>query len=340
MRGYVIECEFTSMFGFPNRIRSDSYGMNLAEAMSDYWSAIQDKTCQWSKLSLELNGETKILEEYKKGDKEMRKSIENYNYEQYVKGNVLFVPNDIVMIADSALRQDVSVKKVVFEKDSTIKYLGNRCFETSMIEEINLPESLVAIGNRAFNHCRHLKKFSCGDNVTEIGDYAFYETSIKTFRIPNLLNYIGDGAFGRTKIERINVNTLEHWMRICFADNMSNPSCGDSARLYANGRMVKSVRIPNTVDVISSNVFRGLNGVERVHIHKDVNQIGYRAFYKCKDLKSFEIDKRSRCCGISSQSLGLCKNLASVKMPYYAERAFEYDECDDDEEEEACVAQF
>ena len=102
---------------------------------------------------------------------------------------------------------------------------------SSGIEEVELCEGLLEIGQSAFRSCNYLKRIEipstvtiihneaficskglekivlCEGNLVEIGDDAFkYCKSLKDVSIPSSVKIIGDGAFEGTKLSRINLH--------------------------------------------------------------------------------------------------------------------------------------
>ena len=62
--------------------------------------------------------------------------------------------------------------------------------------DVEIPDSVTAIGDRAFGRCNSLTSIEIPDSVTAIGDRAFeYCRSLTSIVIPNSVTAIGNGAF-------------------------------------------------------------------------------------------------------------------------------------------------
>ena len=97
------------------------------------------------------------------------------------------------------------------------------CFAASNLKQIWLPETIVKIGDNAFNSCTKLWiigdgygkwfQLSLCPNLLSIGKDAFYGTSIVELHLPESLTTIGEGAFADcTKLTEVyirkNVSTI------------------------------------------------------------------------------------------------------------------------------------
>ena len=75
--------------------------------------------------------------------------------------------------------------------------IGNRAFaECSSLQSITIPNSVTSIGDWAFEGCSSLQSITIPNSVTRIGDWAFEEcSSLQSITIPNSVTSIGDYAF-------------------------------------------------------------------------------------------------------------------------------------------------
>ena len=71
-------------------------------------------------------------------------------------------------------------------------------FPQSYIYSIDLPDTLVTIGNGAFKGCANVTKIVIPATVTSIGEEAFYYTGLTSVDVPGSVEYLGPRAFGFT----------------------------------------------------------------------------------------------------------------------------------------------
>lgn len=70
------------------------------------------------------------------------------------------------------------------------------------LTKIELPESLISIGDGAFEYCP-ITQISLPDNVEMIGEYAFYDSSLQEIKLSKNLKSIENGAFRYTEIKKL-----------------------------------------------------------------------------------------------------------------------------------------
>lgn len=91
--------------------------------------------------------------------------------------------------------------------DSVVR-IGEKAFEGCPgIRDIAMPDSVVEIGDFAFSKCRFLEKIKFSNALEQIGCYAFCGcTALKKVSLPETVKYIGCSAFRDcTGLETINI---------------------------------------------------------------------------------------------------------------------------------------
>lgn len=150
------------------------------------------------------------------------------------------------------------------------------------------------------------------DNVTYIGDYAFYLcnkiTDEKT-KLPEKLEEIGEGAFKNCKVKSVDLPSMVK-------------SVGKDA--FAKSSL-RSVSLPESLQCLPERMFAESYYLNEVTFSKGLKEIGKEAFYCCLGLNSVDIpegvtyiaDKAFAWCGAyktfgSSYS---CNNFRKVALP-------------------------
>ena len=111
-----------------------------------------------------------------------------------------------------------------------------------------IPESVTAIGTKAFYSRRDLQHINLHEGITAIGDSAFSHCSLDEIILPNTLTSLGNGAF-----------------------EYCEPA--------------KKIVIGNQLEAISKNAFRWCSNVETLNIPESVKRIEEAAFGMCGSIK-------------------------------------------------------
>ena len=79
---------------------------------------------------------------------------------------------------------------------SGVKTINPYTFAVMNITSITLPDTLITIGENAFNGSTNLTSITLPDSLTFIESNAFWNTRITSIQLPNSVSFIGTNAFG------------------------------------------------------------------------------------------------------------------------------------------------
>ncbi len=136
------------------------------------------------------------------------------------------------------------------------------------ITSFTIPQTVTAIGDRAFSGCTGLTSISIPDNVTAIGKDAFFGcTGLTNVSITDNVTSIGSSAFcGCAALTGITL-----------PENLT--AIGDNA--FNGCAALTGVSIPSGVSVISDGLFSGCASLETVSLPAGITAIGDNAFNQC-----------------------------------------------------------
>ena len=168
--------------------------------------------------------------------------------------------------------------------------------DKSNLIKILLPENLTSIGNYAFYDCDALTSITIPNSVTSIRSSAFESCSrLTSITIPNSVTSIGDGAFfycssltsitipnSVTSIGYSAFNSCSSITSISIPNSVT--SIGDYAFSYCSS--LTSITIPNSVTSIGRWAFSHCSSLTSITIPNSVNSIGNQAFLSCSSLTS------------------------------------------------------
>ncbi len=104
------------------------------------------------------------------------------------------VPDTVKIISPYAFADNRYLQKV--KLNNKIKTIHTGAFQNSNIESINIPHSVVYIGQKCFEGCINLETVDNNSNITEIYDYTFKNcTSLKEINFGSSVKKISFNAF-------------------------------------------------------------------------------------------------------------------------------------------------
>ena len=164
-------------------------------------------------------------------------------------------------------RMVTSIKSSAFEGNTNIVY-------------VQMPSSIVNIGNKAFKDCTSIVSFTLSNKLEVIGYQAFANLPITTLVLPDTLTSIGQGALKGMPLESL---TLPF---IGGSRQSSNAYLGylfGASSYTGNAAVVPStlakVTLSNTAESIPAFAFFGISGITEVVVGNKLSFIGNSAFY-------------------------------------------------------------
>ncbi len=125
--------------------------------------------------------------------------IGKYAFQNCTAMNDIIIPSSVTYIGEGAFYGCASLDHIYFKEDIKIDYIPERFCYGGALRSVGImyndgtksdadvtefPKSITKINNNAFYDCMSMgHKLIIGDNITSIGDYAFYETVISDIKI-------------------------------------------------------------------------------------------------------------------------------------------------------------
>lgn len=152
------------------------------------------------------------------------------------------------------------------------------------------------IASQAYYQDDSLAEYEIGEDIKEIGDFAFARTNLTKIIIPEGVEKIGYGAFYHcnslaevsipSSVKEIEANAFDETAWLNQLDqSAAYIIVGDGILLSYNGGD-SVVNIPAGVKQIGAEVFKDHMGITAVNIPDSVTVIGEAAFSGCKNLKT------------------------------------------------------
>ncbi|MCH5147855.1 MAG: leucine-rich repeat domain-containing protein [Clostridiales bacterium] len=212
-----------------------------------------------------------------------------------------------------AKRKDNSAKKITIPatfKNEPVISIGEWAFEDCKnLESVEIPDSVTTIKVGAFHYCTNLAKVNIPAGVTSIENCTFEGCNISSVEIHAGIAYIGDSAFR-------NCGSLEYIT--VSRDNAFYHSAGNCLIQTETKTLIlgcKNSKIPSdgSVDNIGYYAFYGCRELKNIEIPDSVTYIGQGAFAYCVGLTRLTIPEGV--ITIEGYAFGDCSGLERIIMP-------------------------
>ena len=194
-----------------------------------------------------------------------------------------------------------------------LESIGKETFRSSGVTNLQIPDSVTTIGDRAF-YLSALKSLKFPADMEEITDsLCAYSFNLAKVTLPKTLKRIGNKAFMRCQISGLNLpEGLESIGEEAFAFDVSN-----AVTMYGRKRTyskLRSLKIPSTLKTIGKAAFIANDGLTSITIPKNaqLEEIGDSAFEYCFRLQKIDLPDSLR--KIGNAAFRKCQSMTSVNL--------------------------
>jgi len=194
--------------------------------------------------------------------------------------------------------------------DSVIT-IGDGAFEgCSSLTNVTIGNSVTNLGSRVFSYCRRLTSVSIPANLTNIGSYAFYQCGLTNFSVDaaNLVYSSHNGVLFNKAQTTLIAFPPGRGGNYVIPSSVTN--IGSYAFFWCDS--LQGVTIPNNVANIESHAFSRCFSLTNATMGSGVITIGDAAFYGCTGLTSVTIG--NSVFRIGNSAFSACSNLTDVTI--------------------------
>ena len=182
----------------------------------------------------------------------------------------IVIPDSVISIGDLAFGFCTNLKNVQLSQN--VVSIGSAFCGCKGLTKMDLPTSVIEIGNKAFFRCTGLSEMILSTSVELVGDDAFSGcTGLSKIELPDSVVEIGDYAFS----ECTGLSKIELPASVVEVGNYAFSGCGN----------ITSVAFSEGINRIGEYAFRNCSGISSVTIPASVAEIGDYAFENCSSLK-------------------------------------------------------
>lgn len=243
-----------------------------------------------------------------------------------IKGiqNTTSIKTSPLIIIDGKVKSVKDKNIVSVEIPNTVTAIEENAFQgCALLASIIIPDSVNSIGSQAFYGCSSLTKVNIPNSVTSIGNNAFFGcSSLTSISLPNSVVTIRNHTFydcsSLTEIHIPNsINSIGEWS-FFGCRSLKSINIPSSVTFIGEGAFgfctsLTSINIPNSVDSIREKTFLGCSSLTSVNIPNSVTAICKSAFQKCTSLTSMTIPNSVT--SINTDAFSQCTSLRSLHIP-------------------------
>ena len=217
------------------------------------------------------------------------------------------IPNSVTSIGNNAFAGCSNLKSVlinnneIMSKSYSLSSNLSNIFG-SQVHDYSIGNEVSSIGNYAFYGCNGMTSVTIDNSVSSIGSYAFYGCSgLTSIEIPKSVSNIGNYAFaGCTGLSSVTINSND------IVSKYYTPSSNIS-KIF--GSQVKEYIIGEGITAIGSNAFYNCYNISSIKFPNSLTSVNYDAFYGCSSLTAITIPS-----GVTSinEAFSNCGGLSSI----------------------------
>ena len=274
--------------------------------------------------------------------KYLKRFSQHADYEAYMGGGEVFLPNVSVCDDDAAdvVHYNPIVEPTIPNNEIWYKSVdGNSISYKSTLEYLlSTPYSTIYVGDTVLDEYEEdgwwkikfendVTEIVCDQNNKQIThiflvyDFLTIGTNLQEVLLPNTLTTIGEYAFYKcSSLTSVTIpNSVTSIGYACFynCSGLTSVNIPNSVTSIGGGAFdgcsgLTSVTIPNSVTSIGDSAFEACNGLTSVTIPNSVTSIGYKSFLGCSGLTSITIPNSVTIIG--TMTFYDCTNLTTMTI--------------------------
>ena len=175
--------------------------------------------------------------------------------------------------------------------------IGFGVFRGCTTTNFSIPDSIITIGDYAFDGCHNLAQVSIPDSVTSIGAVAFSSCGLTSITLPNSITNLGADALAGCG----------------DLTNVTLPDSITSLAAFGDCESLEGITLPSSLTTIGYLAFDGCSGLANITVPAGVTNLGEAAFWGCWSLTNVALPNSLAVIG--SGAFDWCRALTNITIP-------------------------
>ncbi len=182
-------------------------------------------------------------------------------------------------------------EKVIYnEIEYSVTKIGEYALRLStLLESVNIPNSVTNISSTAFVACRALKEINVeSDNTAYSSENGVLYNKSKTFLVRCPLTQTGSFTIPNS-VTNIEAKAFADCKQLTNID-IPNTVAGIGNYAFQGCSGLTSITIPNQIWIISNGVFENCDNLTKINLPGSILYLNVNSFYKCPALTEINVD--------------------------------------------------
>ena len=189
------------------------------------------------------------------------------------------IPNSVITIGRSAFSGCTGLESVTIGATSIGDYAFSNC---TGLESVVIGNGVTTIGDSPFNECTNLESVTLNSNAIASANYSSKKNICNIFGSQVTEYILGEDV---TEIGEYAFYGCKNMTSVSFSDNLNKIN----NNAFKGCESLKTAVLTNNITEIGNYVFEGCSNMETITLSKNLSTIGWNAFKDCKSLSSIDI---------------------------------------------------
>ena len=214
------------------------------------------------------------------------------------------LPEGLESIGTDAFRK-TGLKKLILPE--SLKRIDTAAFADSPLEKITLPEGVESVARDVFKGCNKLKEITVKGFHTKFAN----DVLVGGFHEMDLICWPGSDADLTWTHKEFSAVTVKYLKAEKKTETASVQPVLEK-QSYQNRRDITHLIIPEGVEEIGDEAFKGMSNLESIELPGSLKKLGERVFADCRSLKSVEFP--GSLIEIGKDTFQNCAQLKTIKV--------------------------